>query len=325
MSPHSRAWSWLAALLAVALLGVLALGGWAQWRPVSADDAARLAALGTASRLRGTPAAAGVVGTATLDEQITVLGPEATPSRTRHLAAASDDAAPGGGELPAAVAAVIEDAHAAEDPALAATLGGVAASWSAARARQDPGSDPVTSAEPAAPGSLPPSAAESGAVTEPASARAASPAPPEEPTADATAQRCRPGTTAAVTELDRTLYVLNAVAARDPVPTAAQHTALESLRGDGARLLDSPTVAPLLRCTPYPAKGAYALPDGIVSDPVAAAAEAAGDLVQVSAASLAHADAAEREWLLAALERGARARAVLAPDEPLPAVAGRGA
>ena len=76
MSHRRRAWSWLAALLAVALLGVLALAGWAQWRPLPADDAARLAALGTASRLRGTPATADVLGPAALDEQITVLGPE---------------------------------------------------------------------------------------------------------------------------------------------------------------------------------------------------------------------------------------------------------
>lgn len=322
MSPHSRAWSWLATLLAVALLGVLALGGWALWRPVSADDAARLAALDTASRLRDIPAVADVVGRATLDEQITVLGPQATPSQTRHLAS-DDAAAPGGGELPAAAAAVIEDARAVRDPALAATLGGIAASWSATLARQDPATEPVTSAEPAAPGAT----QESGPAAEPTSAAGSATAAsisPAEPAAGTEAQRCRPELTATVTGLDRTLYVLEAVTARGPAPPPAQQTALESLREDGVRLLDSPAVAPLLRCTPYPAQGAYVLPAEIASDPVAAAAEAAEDLVRVSAASLAHADPGEREWLLAALERGARAGAVLTPGEPLPAVAGRG-
>lgn len=306
MTPHHRAWSWLAALLAVALLGVLALGGWAQWRPVPADDAARLAALATASRLRDAPAAAAAVGAATLDGQVTLLGPQATPTQSRRLAGASaraaavpDDSA---GALSEAAAAVAGDARSVEDPALAATLGGVAASWSAARARQDPASAPVTAAEPAVP--------------------AAGPAPTGSP-AGAGTQRCRPELTATVTELDRTLYVLDAVAAREPAPGAPQRTALEALSEDGTRLLDSPAVAPLLRCTPYPAKGAYELPAGIASDPVAAAAEAAEDLVRVGAASLAHADPGEREWLLAALERGARARAVLAPGEPVPVVAGR--
>lgn len=293
----ARPWPWLAVLLAAALVALLALGGWAQWRPVSADDAARLSALDTAVRLRESPGDGQLVPPATLDEQIAALGPGPTPSQRRHAAASSPgDGVPG--DSPAGLSAVIgavgEDARTARDPALAATLAGIAASWSAVQARQDPAAEPVTSAEPGA------------------------------PAVDDDARRCRPGVTAAVTELDRTLYVLDAVAAREPSPSPARAAALDTLREDGTRLMDSPALGPLLRCTPYPARGAYTLPDGITSDPSAAAAAAAGDLTRTAAAALATADTDERAWLLAVLERGARARAVLDPGPPVPAVAGRG-
>ena len=312
----ARAWPWVIVCLAIGLVAVLASGAWATWRPLSDHDAARLTARDiVASVGESSP---NEIPRDTVDRQLSALGPEATPSQRERLGERlaqaddssavpgatspdSEDDAPGRGALPSAVSRMTELAADQEDPGLAATMAGIAASWSAEVAREDPSARPLMRTdmhddpEAGAPGA-------------------------EEASAEAD-DRCTPELTAVVTQVDRALFTTRSADARG-VGTQDRTQALDDWQQNLQRIQEESAVESLYECEPHPARGGYQLPQEIAEDPAAAAGDTARNVSEYAAGALSTAAPDERPWLLDVLESSARAQALLQPDGSVPALVG---
>lgn len=312
----TRAWPWVIAILAIALVAVLAIGAWATWRPLSDDDAVRLTArdivtsVGESSR--------NDIPRVTVDRQLSALGPAATPAQRDRLedmrgANSAPDATPGSADpkpqdavsgdtdLSPAVSRMTELATDQEDPELAATMAGIAASWSAEIARQDPDAQPLMQND--APDERAPADTESQQVEV------------------EVAERCTPELTTVATQVDRALFTAQSAEARgtDSSDTAQ---ALDEWQENLERIQDQPAVMSLYECQPRPARGGYEVPRDITEDPAAAAGEVARDVSEYSQSAMAAVTPTERAWLLDLLESSTRAQALLQPSDPVPALVG---
>lgn len=79
----TRAWAWVIALVAIALVLVLAGGAWATWRPLSDHDAARLTARDIVASVAESPDTR--IPRETSDRQLSALGPAATSAQRDRL------------------------------------------------------------------------------------------------------------------------------------------------------------------------------------------------------------------------------------------------
>ena len=281
----TRAWAWVTALVAMVLVLVLAGGAWAAWRPLSAHDAARLAARDIVASVAESPDVR--IPRETSDRQLSALGPAATPAQRDRLTEPQDPV-----DLPTAASRLTELALDQENAELAATMAGIVASWSATAARADSDAPMVMNLE----------AGDQLDV--------------------APAQRCTPELTALATQLDRARYTAQAAEAREGNGTDPGTAALRQWQERLERLHDEPEVAPLYACDPHPARGGYRLPPNLAENAPDAAGHVAGDVSDYAAAALAASAPAERPWLMASLETSARAQALLQPQEPVPALVG---
>ncbi|WP_031272954.1 hypothetical protein [Kocuria atrinae] len=316
----TRAWPWVIAILAIALVAVLAIGAWATWRPLSEYDAARLTARDIVTSVD--ESSRDDVPRETVDRQLSALGPAATPAQRDRLdeqsaqttdsstasgspAAEASEPAPADVDLPSAVSRMADLASNQEDPELAATMSGIAASWSAVIAREDPTAQPLM---------------RSDAPEEPAAAGA----PDRDQDDDSSAEsdeRCTPELTAVATQVDRALFTAQSAEARgtDSSDTAQ---ALDEWQENLERIQDQPAVMSLYECQPRPARGGYEVPRDMTEDPAAAAGEVARDVSEYSQSAIAAVTPTERAWLLDLLESSARAQALLQPSDPVPALVG---
>lgn len=281
----TRAWAGVIALVAIALVLVLAGGAWATWRPLSDHDAARLTARDVVASVAESPDTR--IPRETSDRQLSALGPAATSAQRDRLTEQQDPV-----ELTTAASRLTELASNQEDAELAATMAGIAASWSATTVRADSDAPSVMDLE----------AADQLDV--------------------AAAERCTPELTALATQLDRARYTAQAAEAREDNGTDPSAAPLRQWQEHLDRLLDEPHAAPLYACDPHPARGGYQLPPNIAENAPDAAGHVAGDVSEYAAAALASSAPAERPWLLASLETSARAQALLQPQEPVPALVG---
>lgn len=315
-APTARPWPWIIALLAMALVAVLAIGAWAMWRPLSDYDAARLTARDLVTSV-GESSSSGVPRE-TVDRQLSALGPAATPAQRDRLeeraalpngyraASGTGSADARGGvaatpELPSAVREMTERAKTQEDPELATTMAGIAASWSADMTRQDSAAAPLMRAGA-------PAASEATEVH-------------DQETSSGATDRCTPELTSVATQLDRSLFTAQSAEVRG-TESADMTQAVDNWQENLERIRDEPPVAALYTCEPYPARGGYDLPPEISRDPAAAGGEVAQDLSEYTQSAIAAASPAERSWLLDLLESSTRAQAMLRPSDPVPALAG---
>lgn len=311
-----RAWPWVIAFLAIALVAVLAAGAWATWRPLSEHDAARLTARDIVTSVDESPR--DVVPQDTTDRQLSALGPAATPAQRDRLEdmrgtnsgpdattgtpdRTPQDAASADTDLTTAGSRMTELATDQEDPDLAATMAGIAASWSAEVTRQDGTAQPLMQ-------------------NDVSDERAPADAGSQEAEAEVT-ERCTPELTAVATQIDRALFTAQSADARgtDFSETARALTGWqESLQ----RIQDHPAVESLYECEPRPARGGYELPRDIADDPEAASGEVAQDVSAYAQGAISTVTPIERVWLMDVLESSARTQALLQPSDPVPALAG---
>ena len=332
-APRTRAWRLTACGLALALLLVLATGAWSLWRPLSDDDGARLTARATVesvrSELHPDPRS---LPDEHLARQLDALAPAATPTQQRQL-----DGRGAVPDAPASLDTAADDlarlAQQTEDADLTFDLAAVAASWWAGA--PDPAAALLAAVEQDSPAAT--ASREDGASH--SSGGAASPhTPGDEPSSpadavpsqhgerDDDAQRadaCGQQLLAAVSAVDRSLFVAQAAAARatpggdtsDGVVDAAAHE-------HRAALTDS-RVAPALACDPPPVAGLYELPADFTADPAratgAAEREARDTLVRAAASSSGE----QRAWVMDTLRTAARCAQALDPQHPVPALPGR--
>lgn len=312
----TRAWPWVLAILAIALVAVLALGAWATWRPLSDDDAARL----TARDLVTSAAESSRDGVPqeTTERQLSALGPEATPAQRARInemgstssashattgpaAPAARDTASAEDNLTTAVSRMTELALEQEDPELAATMAGIATSWSANIVRQNPDAPPLMRTE--ASGETPTPDTHSQEVNAQA------------------AERCTPELTAVATQVDRAVFTAQSAKARG-TDSPATGRALNEWQESLQRIQDQPAVEALYECEPRPARGGYQLPRDLAENPQAAMGDVAHDVSAYAQSAISTVTPAERTWLLDVLESSTRAQSLLRPSDPVPALAG---
>ena len=281
----TRAWAWVITLVAIALVLVLAGGTWATWRPLSDHDAARLTARDIVASVAESPDTR--IPRETSDRQLSALGPAPTPAQRDRLTEQQDPI-----ELSTAAFRLTELASIQEDAELAATMAGIAASWSATAAKADSDAPLVMDLE-------------AGDHVDVASA-----------------ERCTPELSALATQLDRARYTAQAAEAREGNGTDPSAAPLRQWQERLDRLHDEPHIAALYACDPHPARGGYQLPPNIAENAPDAAGHVAGDVSDYAAAALASSAPAERPWLMASLETSARAQALLQPQDPVPALVG---
>ena len=281
----TRAWAWVIALVAMALVLVLAGGAWATWRPLSDHDAARLTARDIVASVAESPDTR--IPRETSDRQLSALGPAPTPAQRDRLTEQQNPI-----ELSTAASRLTELASTQEDAELAATMAGIAASWSATAAKADSDAPLVMDLE-------------AGDHVDVASA-----------------ERCTPELSALATQLDRARYTAQAAEAREGNGTDPSAAPLRQWQERLDRLHDEPHIAALYACDPHPARGGYQLPPNIAENAPDAAGHVAGDVSDYAAAALASSAPAERPWLMASLETSARAQALLQPQDPVPALVG---
>lgn len=313
----ARAWPWVIALLAIALVAVLAIGSWATWRPLSEYDAARLTARDIVTSVGESPRIE--VPLESVDRQLSALGPAASPAQRDRLDEFSDqapesgtdqgssarggqDEVPGDIELRAAATRMFDLVQDQDDPQLATTMAAIAASWSAESTREDPATQPIMRTG-----------------EDEAAARDARSEPAE--TGTAADERCTPELTAVATQLDHSLFTARSADARNTDSGELEKT-LDEWQQNLQRIQEDTAVAGLYECEPRPARGGYQLPSVIAEDPAAATAATAQELSEYAAGASGTVAPDERAWLLDVLESSSRAQALLQPSDPVPALAG---
>ena len=342
-TPRERSWRTAAAVLAVVLLLVVAAGLWAHWRPLSDDDAARLAARATAESVRaqlhpGSSASSAQAGSAkpsdgsllmdgsllpdaVLDRQLDELGPPATPSQTRRMAERGEHA-PAVESLSDAAGRLAEAADDVHDGDLAASLSAVAASWWAADASSSTGGSETSEATDG--GATTGEGAAGGASDgEGAAGEAAGSGSPSASATPAGPEGCEPEQLAAVTAVDRAQFVAEAAQARISTGDAAR----ADVDATVARLhhaLEDGRAAGLLGCEPGPGAAWYALPEGFTTDPVRATGTAEREASEAVVRAVATSTAGQRSWWLDVLQDTAHGAQRLDPHKPVAALPGRG-
>ncbi|WP_186366701.1 hypothetical protein [Kocuria salsicia] len=329
-TPRERSWRTAAAVLAVVLLLVVAAGLWAHWRPLSDDDAARLAARATAESVRaqlhpGSSASSAQAGSAkpsdgslltsaVLDRQLDELGPPATPTQTRHMTERGEES-PAVESLSDAAGRLADAADGVHDADLAASLAAVAASWWAA----DASSPSSGAASPSTAGSESSGAADGGATTGEVTGRGS-------PSASATPAGpvgCEPEQLAAVTAVDRAQFVAEAAQARISTGNAAR-TDVDATVARLHDTLEDGRAAGLLGCDPGPVAAWYDLPEGFTTDPARATGAAEREASEAVVRAVATSTAGQRSWWLGVLQDTAHGAQRLDPQKPVAALPGRG-
>lgn len=353
--PRERSWRTAAAVLAVLLLLVVAAGLWAHWRPLSDDDAARLAARATAESVRaqlhpGSSASSAQAGSAkpsdstapaddsprpdtalladgsllpdaVLDRQLDELGPPATPSQTRRMAERGEHA-PAVESLSDAAGRLAEAADDVHDGDLAASLSAVAASWWAADASSSTGGSETSEATDG--GATTGEGAAGGASDgEGAAGEAAGSGSPSASATPAGPEGCEPEQLASVTAVDRAQFVAEAAQARISTGDAAR----ADVDATVARLhhaLEDGRAAGLLGCDPGPVAARYDLPEGFTTDPAGATGAAERKASEAVVRAVATSTAGQRSWWLDVLQDTAHGAQRLDPQKPVAALPGRG-
>lgn len=295
--PASRARAWRPTALALALLLVLASGAWVLWRPLSDDDAARLTARATVESVRtGLHPDPRWLPDDVLARQLDALAPAATPAQQRRLDERGVDVGRPT-SLDAAADELARLARETEDPELTSELASVAASWWA-------GAADGRGAGAHAPGGVADGAGAQGTAANRDGA-------------------CGEEISAAVSAVDRSLFVAEAAAARSTSHADSTVSALSEAAQLHRTALTDSRVAAALVCDPPPVAGFHELPAGFTDDPAratgAAEQEARDALVRAAASSSGE----QRAWTLDALRTAARAGQVLDPEQPVPALPGR--
>ena len=342
-TPRERSWRTAAAVLAVVLLLVVAAGLWAHWRPLSDDDAARLAARATAESVRaqlhpGSSASSAQAGSAkpsdgsllmdgsllpdaVLDRQLDELGPPATPTQTRHMPERGEES-PAVESLSDAAGRLAEAADDVHDGDLAASLSAVAASWWAADASSSTGGSETSEATDG--GATTGEGAAGGASDgEGAAGEAAGSGSPSASATPAGPEGCEPEQLAAVTAVDRAQFVAEAAQARISTGDAAR----ADVDATVARLhhaLEDGRAAGLLGCDPGPVAARYDLPEGFTTDPVRATGTAEREASEAVVRAVATSTAGQRSWWLDVLQDTAHGAQRLDPHKPVAALPGRG-
>lgn len=342
-TPRERSWRTAAAVLAVLLLLVVAAGLWAHWRPLSDDDAARLAARATAESVRaqlhpGSSASSAQAGSAkpsdgsllmdgsllpdaVLDRQLDELGPPATPTQTRHMTERGEES-PAVESLSDAAGRLAEAADDVHDGDLAASLSAVAASWWAADASSSTGGSETSEATDG--GATTGEGAAGGASDgEGAAGEAAGSGSPSASATPAGPEGCEPEQLAAVTAVDRAQFVAEAAQARISTGDAAR----ADVDATVARLhhaLEDGRAAGLLGCDPGPVAAWYDLPEGFTTDPVRATGTAEREASEAVVRAVATSTAGQRSWWLDVLQDTAHGAQRLDPHKPVAALPGRG-
>ena len=342
-TPRERSWRTAAAVLAVVLLLVVAAGLWAHWRPLSDDDAARLAARATAESVRaqlhpGSSASSAQAGSAkpsdgsllmdgsllpdaVLDRQLDELGPPATPTQTRHMTERGEES-PAVESLSDAAGRLAEAADDVHDGDLAASLSAVAASWWAADASSSTGGSETSEATDG--GATTGEGAAGGASDgEGAAGEAAGSGSPSASATPAGPEGCEPEQLAAVTAVDRAQFVAEAAQARISTGDAAR----ADVDATVARLhhaLEDGRAAGLLGCDPGPVAAWYDLPEGFTTDPAGATGAAERKASEAVVRAVATSTAGQRSWWLGILQDTAHGAQRLDPHKPVAALPGRG-
>ncbi|MEV8157669.1 hypothetical protein [Kocuria salsicia] len=336
-TPRERSWRTAAAVLAVVLLLVVAAGLWAHWRPLSDDDAARLAARATAESVRaqlhpGSSASSAQAGSAkpsdgslltsaVLDRQLDELGPPATPTQTRHMTERGEES-PAVESLSDAAGRLAEAADDVHDGDLAASLSAVAASWWAADASSSTGGSETSEATDG--GATTGEGAAGGASDgEGAAGEAAGSGSPSASATPAGPEGCEPEQLAAVTAVDRAQFVAEAAQARISTGDAAR----ADVDATVARLhhaLEDGRAAGLLGCDPGPVAARYDLPEGFTTDPAGATGAAERKASEAVVRAVATSTAGQRSWWLDVLQDTAHGAQRLDPQKPVAALPGRG-
>lgn len=303
---RARPWRLTALGLVLALLLVLAAGAWALWRPLSDDDAARLAARAAAesvrSQLHPDPR---LLPEDVLTRQLDAFGAPATTAQQRRLDERGA-VAPAPPSLEAAADDLAHLARSTEDERLTADLASVAASWWAGAANGH-GVDAL------------------GPRATPQEAAQAAEQDAEDAGGPVTAQEdaCASGLTAAVTAVDRSLFTAEAVAARKGSQAGSARELVDGAAALHRTALSDPRVAPVLECEPPPVVGHHELPPGVQQDPVRALGRAEREARDALVRAAASSSGEQRTWVLDALRTAARAGQVLDPEQPVPALPGR--
>ncbi|WP_124106143.1 hypothetical protein [Kocuria tytonicola] len=307
MSSHppadrARAWRLAALGLVLALLLVLAAGAWSLWRPLSDDDAARLAARAATgsvrTQLHPNP---WLLPEDALTRQLDAFGPPATPAQQRRLEERGA-VAPAPPSLEAAADDLARLARSTEDEHLTADLAAVAASWWAGAA-SGRGADALSSQDDARETEQE-TEGTGGAVTDREDA-------------------CGSGLTTAVTAVDRSLFTAETAAARTGPEAGTAGGLVDGAAELHRAALSDPRVAPVLECEPPPVAGHHELPPGVQEDPVRALGRAEQEARDTLVRAAASSSGEQRAWILEALRTAARAGQVLDPEQPVPALPGR--